>query len=317
MHPRRTIIFTLFITVVVAMVLSQVGWMVAFSDADGRSLSLHLPLIGFSLSILLLLGAAYLLYRYILRDVYRISDELTLIRAGKSSSQLQQVRFAPLNRLIQHVNQLVIAHHVHRLAERPSWLTEHDFVVFDTETTGLRPSHGDEIISIGAVKITGGELQAQLYFNEFVNPGIPISEASRAIHGIDDAQVAGARGIDQVLADFHAYCGNAILVGHNVAFDMRFLKLKEGRAGVQFNQPVLDTLLIASVLGKHLRSHDLNELAGLLGVTLENRHAALGDAIITARLFLILAELSHKAGFKTLDDLTSEAQKSPYAGLSY
>ncbi|MCC5925549.1 MAG: 3'-5' exoribonuclease [Bacteroidetes bacterium] len=317
MHPRRIIILVLVTTVLIALLLSQAGWVIAINRLDDVFVPRHWPLLGMSAAFVILLGAAYLLYRYVLRDVYRVGDELTLIRAGKSDAAIQPVRFQPLNRVIQHINQLLHTHHIQQQSELPIWLTQHTFVVFDTETTGLRPSHGDEIISIGAVKIIGGKLQPQLYFNEIVHPGRTIPAESQAIHGITDAHVSGARPIEPVLTDFHTYCSDAILVGHNVSFDMRFLRLKESRAGVVFNTVVLDTLLLASVLGKHLKSHDLNELAGLLGVTLENRHAALGDAIITARLFLILAEMAEQQGIESLDSLQEAMKSSPYAGLSY
>jgi DNA polymerase III epsilon subunit family exonuclease len=317
MHPRRVIILVLLATVSAALLLSQAGWIIATMQLHEGTISRHWPLLGLALSIGLLIGAAYLLYRYIIRDVYRLGDELTLIRAGKSAAQIHPGRFEPLNRVIQHVNQLINDHHRQERVQLPVWLTENTFVVFDTETTGLRPSHGDEIISIGAVKIVGGILQPQRYFNELVNPGRTIPAASQAIHGITDAHVAGGRSINQVLVDFHTYCGQAVLVGHNVAFDMRFLHLKESRCGVKFDGPVLDTLLLASVLGKHLKSHDLNELSGLMGVTLENRHAALGDALITARLFLILAELTQQNGIHSIEDIIQASKASPYAGLAY
>lgn len=113
------------------------------------------------------------------------------------------------------------------------------YTVFDTETTGLDPSKGDEIIQIGATRIVNGKLRRQECFEQLVDPQRPIPAASIPIHGIEPAMVAGQPTIDAVLPAFHAFAHDTVLVGHNAAFDMRFLELKEERTRVRFDQPVL------------------------------------------------------------------------------
>lgn len=177
-------------------------------------------------------------------------------------------------------------------------------VVFDTETTGLEPSKGDEIISIGAVRIVNGRLLRGEIFNEFVNPQRTIPAASTKIHGITDAMVADAPKIDETLPRFHGFVGPGALIAHNAAFDMKFLALKEEQVGVQFNQPVLDTLLLAAhALGRD-ESLSLDSLSERFGVVLppEDRHTALGDALATGEVFLKLLPLLEAKGVSTLAD---------------
>ncbi|MDP3224128.1 MAG: 3'-5' exonuclease, partial [Rubrivivax sp.] len=127
--------------------------------------------------------------------------------------------------------------------------------VFDTETTGLDPGAGDEIIQIGATRIVAGKLRRQDCFDQLVDPRRSVPAAGVAIHGIQPEQLQGQPVIDQVLPAFHAFAQDTVLVAHNAAFDMRFLQLKEKRTGVRFVQPVLDTMLLSAVVHPQQASH--------------------------------------------------------------
>lgn len=178
-----------------------------------------------------------------------------------------------------------------------------DFTVFDTETTGLRPSQGDELISIGAVGVHGGEVTESRSFDEFINPGMDIPKASIRIHGITDDVVAGKPGANSVVPRFRAFVGDTVLVAHNAAFDLTFLKLKEAETGARFDHVVLDTLLISVFLDRDTDDHSLETIAKRHGVTIENRHSALGDAVATARIFAAMLERLEARGVSTLDQL--------------
>ncbi|MFC0218634.1 exonuclease domain-containing protein [Pseudochelatococcus lubricantis] len=201
------------------------------------------------------------------------------------------------------------------LDERP--LTGISYTVFDTETTGLDPAGGDEIIQIGATRIVNGRLLAGECFDQLVNPGRHIPEASIPIHGIRPEMVRGKPPIAEVLPLFHAFAADTVLVGHNVAFDMRFLQIKEAVSGVRFEQPVLDTLLLASIVHPHETEHGLEATAARLGINLAARHTAVGDALTTAAIFLKLLPLLAQKGVTTLGEARAASARSFYARLRY
>jgi DNA polymerase-3 subunit epsilon len=191
------------------------------------------------------------------------------------------------------------------------------YTVLDTETTGLDPAGGDEIIQMGAVRIVNCKLLRAERFDQLVDPGRSIPEASIPFHGIRPEMLRGQPRITQVLPAFHAFAADTVLVGHNVAFDMRFLQLKEAAAGVRFEQPVLDTLLLASVAQPDEASHSLEAIAARLGVTVSARHSAAGDALTTAQVFLKLLPLLAQRGILTLGQARAAAEASYYARLRY
>jgi DNA polymerase-3 subunit epsilon len=98
---------------------------------------------------------------------------------------------------------------------------------------------------------------------------------------------------------------------------MRFLQLKEARTGLRFEQPVLDTLLLSAVAQPNQESHGLEAIAERLGVAVMGRHTALGDAMVTAEVFLKLVPLLQAQGIHTLGQAREAAQKTMYARLQY
>ena len=192
-----------------------------------------------------------------------------------------------------------------------------NYTVFDTETTGLDPAGGDEIISIGALRIVNGRLLQQESFERLLRPRHGVSPQSMAIHGISDAMLKDQPNSTEVLPLFHRYAEDSVLVAHNAAFDMRFLRMQEDAADVVFGQPVLDTLLLSQVLHPNQAEHSLEAIAARLGVAVVGRHTALGDAYVTAEVFLRMLALLAEMGIVTLGQARDAAGRTPYARIHY
>ena len=196
-------------------------------------------------------------------------------------------------------------------------LSELAYTVFDTETTGLNPSEGDEIIQLGATRCVNGKLLKQESFEQLVNPGRLIPAAGIPIHGITQDMVQGKPDITEVLPAFYSFAQDTVLVAHNAAFDMKFLQLQEKNTGLTFNHPVLDTLLISAVVHPNQESHSLETIAERFNITVLGRHTALGDAMVTAEVWLRLIPLLQAMGIHTLGQAREAAQKTYYARLKY
>ncbi len=240
-----------------------------------------------------------------------------LLPLATAAEPMEAAAVTPLGSRPEFYDFDLFAHHGagHALADRP--LGEITYTVFDTETTGLQPSEGDEIIQIGATRIVAGKLRRQECFEQLVDPQRPLSAAGMAIHGIAPAQLRGQALIGAVLPAFHAFAQDTVLVAHNAAFDMRFLQLKEAATGVVFEQPVLDTLLLSAVVHPQQDSHRLEAIAKRLGVTVLGRHTALGDAMVTAEIFVKLLPLLQALGIHTLGQALEASKQTYLARVSY
>ncbi|MBA2445203.1 MAG: PAS domain-containing protein [Nocardioidaceae bacterium] len=201
------------------------------------------------------------------------------------------------------------------LAGQDRSLSELSYTVFDTETTGLEPAAGDEIISIGAVRIVNGRLLRQESFERLVDPQRSVPASSTAIHKITGEMLKGQPTIDTVLHAFARYAADTVLVGHNVGFDMQFLRLKEPSTKVRFTQPVLDTLLIDAAVHPDHEEHSLEAIAARLGVDVLGRHTALGDAFVTGEVFLRLLPLLQQRGLRTLGEVVEASRTTLHARL--
>lgn len=180
------------------------------------------------------------------------------------------------------------------------------FVVFDTETTGLYPFGGDEITSIGAVVIEDGEIRHDSTYNQLVNPHRPIPKLATSITGITQEMVAGQPNVFEALSSFLDFARNSCLVAHNSDFDLNFINLKLRKfCKTKIQHNTLDTLVMGMALYPSSSNHTLDYMCAKHSVVIEDRHTALGDALVTAKLFLEYLHLLRKRGVNTLKDLYS------------
>jgi DNA polymerase III subunit epsilon len=185
------------------------------------------------------------------------------------------------------------------------------YVVFDTETTGLLPDQGDEIVQIAAVRIVNGKRVRGEVFDMLVNPGRSIPASSTAVHGVSEAMVRDAPGVVSVLERFRVFSQGAVLVAHNAPFDMEFLRRRERALGGRFDNPILDTVLLSAVVFGQAEAHTLDALAARLGLTIGKgeRHTAIGDAMATADVFLRLKDMLAGKGIIRFGDILKETRR--------
>ncbi|MEG1710215.1 MAG: exonuclease domain-containing protein [Clostridia bacterium] len=172
------------------------------------------------------------------------------------------------------------------------YLREHDIVVFDLETTGLKPLI-DKIIEIGAVKIHNGIITE--YFETLVNPACPIPMEASNINNIYDDMVKNSPKITSVIGDFYKFCYGCTLVSHNIPFDFGFLQYFAKGANYVFNNEKMDTLVMARehFAKKHIgeitpRDFKLKTLASIYNIEVLDAHRAFDDARVAAELFIKL-----------------------------
>ncbi len=189
------------------------------------------------------------------------------------------------------------------------------FVVFDIETTGLSPTN-DMITEIGAVKIVNGQIVEE--YNQLINPERSIPENIVELTGITNEMVKNMPTIDQVLPKFEEFVGDAVLVAHNAAFDVGFIREQLRRRGKELKNPILDTLELSRNLLSHLKSHKLNIIAKHLNISLVNHHRAVDDAKATAEIFLKFIELLKRRGISDIANINDiQSNKGDFKGESY
>jgi len=180
------------------------------------------------------------------------------------------------------------------------------YVALDLETTGLDPQR-DSILEIGAVKFRGGEILDK--FSSLVNPGRTVPLKITELTGITGEMAQNAPSLWSVLPHLSAFVRDLPVVGHNIAFDLGFLR----RQKVLASNEALDTFELAGILMPHAERYSLGKLTEALGVTEPQDHRALGDAQLAHQLFLKMFDRACQIPTATLEEMVRLSQKVGWA----
>ncbi|MBM3460940.1 MAG: 3'-5' exonuclease [Armatimonadetes bacterium] len=174
---------------------------------------------------------------------------------------------------------------------------------FDTETTGLYPDCGDRIVEIAMVRTRAGQIEKT--FDTLVYPDRAIPEDASRVSGITDAMVWGKPRFQEIVDRICEMAEGSVLVAHNAPFDLGFLAVQFGEAQrPMLKNLVLDTLLLARRCYK-LPDYSLGGLAKALRVEKETFHRALGDTVMTHRLFQQMAAVLRQKKLNTVGHLVT------------
>ncbi len=189
------------------------------------------------------------------------------------------------------------------------------YVVIDTELTGLDEKK-DSIVSMAAIRMTGGRIDIEDTFYRLVNPETELTAESVIIHEITPSEVTKKPGIGKVLSEFAQFCGNDVIVGHCVSIDLRFINREMKKAfGSVLRNPALDTSAIYEWIRKRFPSRKafpycfsdsgLYDIAKYFGIPVNGAHNAVMDAFITAQVFQRFIPMLNEGGVRSIGDLLS------------
>ena len=201
-------------------------------------------------------------------------------------------------------------------------ITDVRFVVVDTELTGLDEKK-DSIVSIGAVRMTGGRIDLGNVFYRLVSPNTKLTATSVVIHGITPSEVSAQPVIDTVLAEFLDYAADDVLVGHFISIDLAFFNTEMKRLyGRGLGNAAIDTFTLDEWLRKRLKSqacfakalsgYRLYDIAKNIGIPVNGSHNAIADAFTTAQLLQRFIPLLQEAGVHDLGELLKRGK--PFEG---
>lgn len=183
-------------------------------------------------------------------------------------------------------------------------LNQLDVVIFDIETTGFYPENGDEIISIGAIKVRKGELQEKEVFYSLVRYENELSDEVENLTGLKSEQLKEAPPLSEVLVTFFEFVKNNTLVAHHAKHEKNFLQNASWRLfRTPFKHRIVDTSFLCRVVEPKLNLYRLEDLCEHNDIAVVDRHHALGDAKLAAKLWCGYVKKASEAGCRTLSDV--------------
>ena len=183
-------------------------------------------------------------------------------------------------------------------------LSEDEYVIFDLETTGLSANEGDQIIEIGAVKISNGKIIDK--FDELIDPGKPLDPKITEITCITNDMLKGRPNEKDMVIKFMNWVGNLPMVAHNARFDLSFLEMAYFKYDLgKLKNTIIDTLGLSRYLESHERYHNLATLVKRYNIEWDEdkHHRADYDSRGTALIFYQMLKKLELNEITTLKDL--------------
>lgn len=252
--------------------------------------------------------------KYFKPDYYQLNRKAERINGNSGRGRNLLQRFFPITRRGVFTEQKPetltrLDKSISRIKKNIDWeqdLHKASYVAFDTETTGLEPYRGDEIIALGAVIVEKQKILDEPYFCQLINPNRPVSKQSQKITGINNEMLEDKPELIPVLNDFLDFTGPRILIAHNAPFDLAFINKRMAEAiGRRIVNPVIDTVLLTSALFYSFGDYSLEGLAPRFDLDLQGRHTALADARIAAALFIKLLPILREKKVNKLHQLAA------------
>ncbi|WP_017755474.1 exonuclease domain-containing protein [Calidifontibacillus oryziterrae] len=185
-------------------------------------------------------------------------------------------------------------------------LQELEVVVFDFETTGFYPERGDQILSIGAVKLKGWVMnnEAEETFYSLVQFNGSLSNDIKQLTGLGETELKDAPPLLEVLVQFYQFVQGRTLVAHHASHEKKFLQQANWKLfKTNVKHRIVDTSLVFNVATPHEKLITLEDYCQHCGIEVQNRHHALGDAKMTAQLWRLYLKILHDMKYKTLSDI--------------
>lgn len=186
-------------------------------------------------------------------------------------------------------------------------------VVFDLETTGFFPEKGDQAISIGAIKMNGAVIEEEdtSSFYSLIKSEKPIPPVITTLTNIHDHELATAPEASEVLMKFYKFIDGRVLIAHHSNHEKRFIqKMTWELWRTRFEYRLIDTSFLIRLFAPEPKSLTLDEICILYGIEVKDRHHALGDAIMTAKVWSILIKKAQEMGIKNLREVYEKIAKS-------
>jgi CBS domain-containing protein len=197
------------------------------------------------------------------------------------------------------------------ISESSSPLISIHAVALDTETTGL-DARTARIIEIAIVRVNGVEVEPAATFERLVNPGLPIPASASKVHGLHSCDLEKAPRFAEIGAAVQQLVDGAVVIGHNIGYDLAVLDREYARAGQSWTMPrCLDIRTLARIAAPDLASHELTPLCDWLGIKTTARHRALPDALAAACIFQGLIPLLRTRGIRTLAEAELASRHLP------